>query len=139
MKQYIPILILLLVLAVSVAFAFQYGLTTHHGFGPAIVEQAVIRNVEFITNNSAIVTVENTGGNSSDYTVVIVSVRINGVNATLIPSGFPAPPLRGGVTANLIVSMQGESLSIHNNTFKLQLTTMKGNVADYSGTYKLYS
>jgi hypothetical protein len=136
MKQYIPLLILVLMLGVSVAFALQYGLTAHHGYGPAITEQCIIRNVEFISNSSAIVTVENTGGNSSDYTVVIVSIRINGVNATLIPGGFPAPPLKGGVTANFTLSMQGESLSIHNNAYKLRLTSMKGNVADYTGTYQ---
>jgi hypothetical protein len=138
MKKKLLFLIVVLVLSIPAVFELSHIFfmdmsSTDLSIG--IAEQFSIMNVTCISNNSAVVTVENTGGNSSVYTVVFVSASINGLNATLTPSGSPSGILKAGVTANFTVTLQGNRHFISDNTYKFLLNTIKGTVADYTVTY----
>ena len=125
----------LLILIATILASYLIYLQTQTNYGPAIVEQYIIRNVEFVSNNSAIVTVQNTGGDSQVYQVVFVSAKINGINASIVQSGFPAGVPNGGATANFKVTLCNENHFLPENTYKFQLRTLKGTVADYQTTY----
>lgn len=135
MKTKLKILLLLFAVLGAFVFSLTMYIENRPSLGPAIVEQFYMRNVEFISNNSVVATVENTGGNSPVYTVVFVSASINGTNATLTPSRSPAGTLKAGATMNFNVTLQGNSHFIPDNAYKVKLQTIKGTIAFLTVTY----
>jgi hypothetical protein len=136
MKQKLFVLIVTLAVVPAVfAFSVAAWLNSQATMGPGLVEQFAIKNVEFNSNNSATVTVENTGGNSELYTVVFVSANVDGKNATLLPSGPPGGTLKSGVTANFTVTLQGKSHFTPNNIYEFTIISTKETRADFMATY----
>jgi hypothetical protein len=97
-------------------------------------EQLSIRNIEFISNNSANVTIHN----SATHNATIMEASVNGTIVTLKPCKEPTGTIQQSTSANFLVTLQNQTLFRSDETYKFELISERGttlrNVVIYSPT-----
>jgi hypothetical protein len=95
------------------------------------VEQIKITNVDFNSNNTAIVTTKN----SAPAAATIESARINGTVATLKPIEGSTATIPKGTSASFMVILQDECQFSLGERYLFRLETSKGTICSYTATY----
>jgi P pilus assembly chaperone PapD len=95
------------------------------------VEQLSVTHFEFSSNNSAVVTIRNSGS----YTATLVSAKTNEQAATLDPTGMQTDSIPKGTSVNVTLTSKAETPFGSGETIQFKLYTAKGNVIQYTATY----
>ena len=105
-------------------------------FGPSNVEQFMIKKVEFLSDNSANVTIKNTAGASNPYCIItFIYASVDGKNATLTPFGSPGGALKPGESASFTFSLQSNNNFVSGHEYEFVVHTARGTMAQYAATY----
>jgi hypothetical protein len=100
--------------------------------GPwGVAETLSIRNVEFIADNSANVTVHN----SSHDDTWIISASVNGIPATLEPNKQPTSTIHKDTSAIFRITLQNQTHFSASEIYQFKLLTAKGNQWSFNATY----
>jgi flagellin-like protein len=133
-KALSPVIASIILIAVTVAVAvvvaaWMGGLTM--GF-MGNTEQASITNVQFLSNNEVVATVQNSGTSA----VTLVSTAIDGNTATLAAySPTTTLIINKGTSATVSITVIGASTFADGGQYSFSLLTDKGHTLTYSATY----
>ena len=120
-----------LVAVLGVIF-IQNELQGFNDLGPIVTPEALsIRTVEFITDNSANVTVHN----SYHDDAWIVSASVNGIPAILEPNKQPNAIVHGDTSAIFRITLQNQTHFNAGEMCEFKLLTGRGNSWSFNATY----
>jgi P pilus assembly chaperone PapD len=129
--------IAIVILALIAGGFISYGIWTGSSYSigdnwmNSAVEQISIKNFDFASNNSAVVTIQNSGSS----TVAMVSAKINGETATLEPNGIQTGIVPKGTSVSFTVTFKTAANFSSGETYQFKLITAKGNTMPYTVTY----